>query len=215
METGDPDTREKRPSKPWWVKTIVFSFSTTVILSVMLGVTGYPTTEWPFVAGIVGIVLFLSSVAVSVVLLVTAKLLTSYRRTVYEESGLEIEVEDAKVTAHVGIALTIRLVLTLLYAGAVWGMALLVALVILGGLGLPPFVSGVHVAAIALVVVGGGGLAALIGLSFVGYFLIGRMAKGAQTAPWVVRLVWNVVHVAQRGTQAGSLGGASVRVRVG
>lgn len=215
MEPTDAAAGEKRSKRAWWIKAIVFSLSTTVVLSVMLGVTGYPTTDWPFVAGVVGIALFLSALAVSVLLLGVAKLLTGYRRNVYEESGLEIKVEDTNAIVHVWITLIVKLVVTLLYAGSVWGMALLVALAVLGGIGLPPFVSGIHVAAVALAVVGGGGLAALVGLSFVGYFLIGRMARGNQTAPWMVRLVWNVVHVAQRGAQAGSLGGSSVGVRVG
>ena len=215
MEPDDAGTPKQRYRKPWWVKSVVFSVIATTVLGIVLSVTGYPTEEWPFVAGIMGIVLFMTTLAVSIVLLVTAKLLASYRRSVYEVSGLDIEVEDAKIAAHVGVVLMIKAVISLLYAGLVWGVAWIVTLAVLGGFGLPTFAPGIHVVAVALAIAGGSGLSTLVGLSFVGYFLLGRMAQGTQAAPWVVRLVWTVVRVSQRGAQAGSLDGSPLRVRAG
>ena len=212
MERDDICDRQERFRRPWWLKAVFFSFGATVVLGVMLGLTDYPTEEWPFVAGVVGVVLFLSSLVVSIILLVAAKLLTAYRRAVITESGLNIEVEDAKVAAHVGLALMVSAVIMLLYVAAVWGVALLVALAVLGGLGLPSFASDIHAAALALVVVGGGGLVALTVLSFGVYFLIGRMVKGTLAATWAIRLVLNVVHGVERRAQGGALGGSSVRV---
>ncbi|MDE2788296.1 MAG: hypothetical protein OXL37_16775 [Chloroflexota bacterium] len=215
MGRDDVDIRKQRSTRPWWLKAVAFSFSATAVLGLILGLTGYPTEEWPFVAGVVGILLFLSALLVSAALLVAAKLLRTYRRAVFVDSGLDIEVEETKVTARVGIVLTVRLVITVLYASTAWGVALLVALVVLGSLGLPSFASGVHVTAVTLAGTGGGGLASVVGLSFLGYFLIGRMAKGTQTAPWVVRLVLNLVQGFERRAQVGSLDTSSMHLRTG
>ncbi len=211
MERDDVCVRAPGSIRLWWLKAVVFAFSVTAVLSTMLGLTGYPAGEWPFVGGVVGIALFLSALAVSAILLVVAKSIDAYSRTAIKESGFKVYFEGAEVKPRKGRTLMIAVVLVTLYVAAVLGVALLVSLAIVEGLGLPPLATGIHVGAKVLALVGVGGLGILMGLSFGVYFLIRRMAKWVPAVAWAVHLVLNVGDGVEELAQVSSLGRSSMR----
>ena len=215
MEKTDVIPGPKKRQTPWWAKALQFAFSLTVISSIFLGWTGYPSQEWPFVAGVFAVVMFLCTLIVTIVLLLAVKVLSAYRRAVSADAGIDLEAEDAKVAARVGLRVGVNLVVTLLYLGAVWGLALNVSLAVFDIVGMPAFVSSVNVVAVVLTAVGFGGFAGLIGLSFAAYYLIRRLDKRSEPLPWVFRLVFNLVRGVENRAESGSIGGSSLRAGVG
>ena len=210
MAESDVVSSPKKRKTPWWVKALWFALSLTAILSIFLGSTGYPAEEWPFVAGVFGVVMFLSTLAVSVVLLLAAKGLSSYRRRTLSAIGLDVEAEDTKVAALYGLRAAVTMVIALLYVSAAWGLALNVSLAILNSLGMPAFASGAYVAAVVMASAGAGGLFMLIGLSFVGYFCMRRSGTKSVPMPWVLRLSLNVVQGVEKRATFGAGSGSSV-----
>ena len=211
-EHTSPRTRRRAR---WWLKAVVFAISLTVILSVYLGLTGYPPEEWPFVAGVFGPMLLLSNLAVAVALLLAAKGLNQYRKVALNSGGVDVEALDAKVASGKAVKALVKVVIVLMYVGLVWGMALNVSMWLLGFWGLPEFNPKLHFAAVVMLAAGGGGILCAISLSFACYWLIEKLGGRGVPAVVVLRTVLMLVSRFQERAETGIGSGTAGRVKLG
>ena len=185
---------------PWWTRAVIFAVSATVLLSMIFAWTGYPTEHWALAGLIISANLILAQLIVNGTMLVIARMLRSYRISVYRKIALDIETEDARVVKRPGLLISIAVILTLACAAATWGTAFLTAPPIHSALNLPAMAPAVRPIAIWVTVGGAGSLTAIIAWTFAGYYLIQRCAPLAQQRTRSIRtiLIFNRI-VTERG----------------
>ena len=189
----EPSKKSGNPEIPLWVRAFSFAVPLTIVQGIILGITGYPVEEWPFVAGVFVICLLLSGCFVTWSLLMVSKKLNDYGRLVLAELGVDVDAAAREVSVPGILWVILGVVFVLLLIGAIWGLALKALVFILQYMAMPPIGTELPLAANVMVFVGVGGLALGLLLNLVLCYLVRQLVRHRNSVSAGIRFAFKVV----------------------
>ena len=128
----------------------------------MLWISGYPPEEWPFVAGVFVLALWLASLVVGGMALVAVKLLQRYAVAVAVRAGVDISEPQDEGIGMLSVRLGSILVTVVLIGLASWGLGLYALGVVVNYMGMPQLGDRFPLLPVTLFAVGGLGFVVII-----------------------------------------------------
>ena len=151
--------------KPLLVRAVAASVGPCTLLIIILWGIDYPRSEWPFLAGVLCVSMYVSSVVLLVPVLLALKWLTRSAHRALAARGLDPETVQAQ---GLEAPVTRYITATVLFAlsAAIWGIAIHAMILVAGWMTMPPLNAVL-------------GLAASTALGFGGFVVLLFLGTGA------------------------------------
>ena len=143
--------------------------------------TSYPAEEWPFIGGIVTVLLFLSGTFVGLGVFFIGRWEDQYGRRVLLRCGIDVNSLDSEDAVSGASRAAVLLFVVLLMSATIWGAATSGLVLVVSWMDMPPLEPEFGVISLVLLGVGLFGLLVAFGIPATLFFLVSRNSRRAKS----------------------------------